>query len=279
MDHELEEEKVDQTLSWHEKMAVEEHEKLSPRLVYEIIRRDGAEELDRPTAALIFSGIAAGLVISFSFVFKAIIASYIPTDAIWTDLITNFGYTIGFLIAILGHMQLFTENTITTVVPLFKPFTLDKLRAVGRLWGIVFLCNIIGTALASLFFLTTDLFTPNIDKALDELAHHVASFSATQNLLKGVMSGLLIAALVWMLPSVSNKFLVIFFMTYLIGLGDFTHVVVGSTEMSYLVWQGEASLGEYMFNFLIPTTIGNIIGGTGVFTLLIYGQVTEELEQ
>ncbi|EPC5210801.1 formate/nitrite transporter family protein [Acinetobacter baumannii] len=279
MDHELEEEKVNQTLSWREKMAVEEHEKLSPRLVYEIIRRDGAEELDRPTAALIFSGIAAGLVISFSFVFKAIIASYIPTDAIWTDLITNFGYTIGFLIAILGHMQLFTENTITTVVPLFKPFTLDKLRAVGRLWGIVFLCNIIGTALASLFFLTTDLFTPNIDKALDELAHHVASFSAIQNLLKGVMSGLLIAALVWMLPSVSNKFLVIFFMTYLIGLGDFTHVVVGSTEMSYLVWQGEASLGEYMFNFLIPTTIGNIIGGTGVFTLLIYGQVTEELEQ
>ncbi|MEI1744795.1 formate/nitrite transporter family protein [Acinetobacter baumannii] len=279
MDHELEEKKVDQTLSWREKMAVEEHEKLSPRLVYEIIRRDGAEELDRPTAALIFSGIAAGLVISFSFVFKAIIASYILTDAIWTDLITNFGYTIGFLIAILGHMQLFTENTITTVVPLFKPFTLDKLRAVGRLWGIVFLCNIIGTALASLFFLTTDLFTPNIDKALDELAHHVASFSATQNLLKGVMSGLLIAALVWMLPSVSNKFLVIFFMTYLIGLGDFTHVVVGSTEMSYLVWQGEASLGEYLFNFLIPTTIGNIIGGTGVFTLLIYGQVTEELEQ
>lgn len=279
MDHELEEEKVDQTLSWREKMAVEEHEKLSPRLVYEIIRRDGAEELDRPTAALIFSGIAAGLVISFSFVFKAIIASYIPTDAIWTDLITNFGYTIGFLIAILGHMQLFTENTITTVVPLFKPFTLDKLRAVGRLWGIVILCNIIGTALASLFFLTTDLFTPNIDKALDELAHHVGSFSATQNLLKGVMSGLLIAALVWMLPSVSNKFLVIFFMTYLIGLSDFTHVVVGSTEMSYLVWQGEASLGEYLFNFLIPTTIGNIIGGTGVFTLLIYGQVTEELEQ
>lgn len=278
MDHEIEEKKVEQTLSWREKMAVEEHEKLSPRLVYEIIRRDGAEELDRPTAALIFSGIAAGLVISFSFVFKAIIASYIPTDAIWTDLITNFGYTIGFLIAILGHMQLFTENTITTVVPLFKPFTLDKLRTVGRLWGIVILCNIIGTALASLFFLTTDLFTPDIDKALDELAHHVASFSAIQNLLKGVMSGLLIAALVWMLPSISNKFLVIFFMTYLIGLGDFTHVVVGSTEMSYLVWQGEASIGEYLFNFLIPTTIGNIIGGTGVFTLLIYGQVTEELE-
>jgi len=54
---------------------------------------------------------------------------------------------------------------------------------------------------------------------------------------------------------------------------------VGSTEMSYLVWQGEASINDYLFTFLVPTTIGNIVGGTGVFTLLIYGQVTEELEQ
>ena len=54
-------------------MAVEEHEKLSPRLVYEIIRRDGAEELDRPTTALIFSGIAAGLVISFHLYLKRLL--------------------------------------------------------------------------------------------------------------------------------------------------------------------------------------------------------------
>ena len=52
--------------------------------------------------------------------------------------------------------------------------------------GIVILCNIIGTALASLFFLTTDLFTPDIDKALDELAHHVASFLQSRTCLKGL---------------------------------------------------------------------------------------------
>ncbi len=113
-------------------MAVEEHEKLSPRLVYEIIRRDGAEELDRPTAALIFSGIAAGLVISFSFVFKAIIASYIPTDAIWTDLITNFGYTIGFLIAILGHMQLLPKIPLLQLCPYLSLLVWTNYE----LWGV-----------------------------------------------------------------------------------------------------------------------------------------------
>lgn len=91
-------------------MAVEEHEKLSPRLVYEIIRRDGIEELNRPTKALIFSGITAGVIISFSFVFKAILTAYLPADALWVDLVTNMGYTVGFVLVIIGHMQLLPKT-------------------------------------------------------------------------------------------------------------------------------------------------------------------------
>ncbi|CAG70232.1 MULTISPECIES: formate/nitrite transporter family protein [Acinetobacter] len=274
----VEREKNNNNLSWQERLAVEEHEKLSPRLVYEIIRRDGIEELSRPTKALIFSGITAGIIISFSFIFKAALIAYLPAEAIWIDLVANMGYTVGFVLVILGHMQLFTENTITTVVPLFNPFTFEKLKGVFRLWSIVFISNLVGTALAALFLLNTQLFTAEIDHALNELAHHVASFSMTENLIKGIPAGILIASLVWMLPSASNKFLLIFFITYLMGLGGFTHVIVGSAEMAYWVYQGHASLGTYLFQFLIPTTLGNIIGGTGVFTLLIYGQVNEELD-
>lgn len=274
----VEREKNNNNLSWQERLAVEEHEKLSPRLVYEIIRRDGIEELSRPTKALIFSGITAGIIISFSFIFKAALIAYLPAEAIWIDLVANMGYTVGFVLVILGHMQLFTENTITTVVPLFNPFTFEKLKGVFRLWSIVFISNLVGTALAALFLLNTQLFTAEIDHALNELAHHVASFSMTENLIKGIPAGILIASLVWMLPCASNKFLLIFFITYLMGLGGFTHVIVGSAEMAYWVYQGHASLGTYLFQFLIPTTLGNIIGGTGVFTLLIYGQVNEELD-
>ena len=274
----VEKEKNNNNLSWQERLAVEEHEKLSPRLVYEIIRRDGIEELNRPTKALIFSGITAGIIISFSFIFKAALTAYLPAEAMWVDLVANMGYTVGFVLVILGHMQLFTENTITTVVPLFNPFTFEKLKGVLRLWSIVFISNLVGTALAALFLLNTQLFTLEIDHALNELAHHVASFSVTENLIKGIPAGILIASLVWMLPSASNKFLLIFFITYLMGLGGFTHVIVGSAEMAYWVYQGHASLDTYLFQFLIPATLGNIIGGTGVFTLLIYGQVNEELD-
>ncbi|MDF7676278.1 formate/nitrite transporter family protein [Neisseriaceae bacterium ESL0693] len=267
----------DQNLSRHDQVVLKEHEKLPPRLMYEIVRHHGTAELNRPANALIFSGITAGIVITFSFVFKAILTALLPANAIWTPLIANMGYTVGFLLVILGHLQLFTENTITTVVPLFHPLTFGKLRKVLRLWGIVFVSNIIGTAIAAAFLLNSHLFSVEFVAALNQITRHVASLSVSENLIRGIPAGILIASLVWMLPTAGNKFILIFFFIYLISLGEFTHVVVGSAEMLYGLYQGHVSLSQYFFSFLIPTGLGNIIGGTGIFTLLIYGQVNDEL--
>lgn len=264
-------------LSYRDRMAVEEHERLSPRLLYEIIRQDGIEELSRPTKALVFSGITAGLVITFSFIFKAVFTAYTP-DATWAPLISNMGYTVGFLLVILGRMQLFTENTITTVVPLFNPLSFKKLMAVSKLWVTVFGANLIGTAIAAFFLQNHHVFNPEFVQAMNEIAQHVAHMSASDNIFRGIPAGILIASIVWMMPTVGNgKFAMIFFFIYLIALGDFTHVVVGSAEMAYLVMQGQANLHDYFVTFLGPTALGNILGGTVVFTLMIYGQVTDEI--
>ena len=59
-----------------ERVILEEYEKLSPDLIFEIIRHDGEEELERKTKPLILSGLAAGIIISFSFYFKAILAEF-----------------------------------------------------------------------------------------------------------------------------------------------------------------------------------------------------------
>ena len=58
-------------------------------------------------------------------------------------------YTVGFLIVILGRMQLFTENPITTIIPLLSEFSWLRLYEVARLWSTVFFFNIIGTAIAA----------------------------------------------------------------------------------------------------------------------------------
>jgi len=41
----------------------------------------------------------------------------LPPDMPGRDVAADFGYSVGFLMAILGRMQLFTEQTIGTVLP------------------------------------------------------------------------------------------------------------------------------------------------------------------
>ncbi len=265
-------------LSCQEQVVLEEHERLSPHLLFEIIRRDGEEELSRPARALLFSGFIAGILISFSFLFKAVLTIYLP-DKPWSNLITSIGYTTGFIVVILGRLQLFTENTITTMIPLFKDFSKVKFLRVMRLWGLVLLANLIGTFLAAIFLSTPIFVTPELAAALHGMASHVVAMTPIENIIKGIPAGILIAAIVWMMPlSRSFSFFLILFFTYFISLGNFAHVVVGSGELAYEVMNGGAGLYDYFIRFLIPTGFGNILGGTLVFTLLIYAQVCEELK-
>ena len=266
-------------LSTKDKIVVEEHERLSQHLIYEIIRRDGIEELMRPFKSLFLSGVGAGILVSFSFVCMAVLQSFLPNQP-WAPLITKWGYTVGFVLVILCRAQLFTENTITTVIPLFKPFTWKKLGAVLRLWHLVLAGNLVGTSLVAVFLTTPGLLNLDFIVEMQAIAHHVSAFTWQENLLRGIPSGILIAAIVWMMPTARQFALfLVAFITYFIAAGDFTHIVVGSCEMMYAVLNGMASPYDYIFQFLVPVGAGNIIGGTGVFTMLGYRIINGELQE
>ena len=261
-----------------EKRALKEHEVMAPQLIFKIIRQEGEEELARPFPALAFSALAAGIFVSFSFFFRAVFHFHMDGSQ-FANIVSSLGYTVGFLIVILGRMQLFTENPITTMIPLFSNFTAAEFFKVVRLWSIVFLFNIIGTAIAAAFFSCDYAVSAEISKAMHELAKNVLDFPAINNLVRGIPAGIIIAALVWTAPQTKNfRFITIMFFVYFIALGDFAHVVVGSCEMAFIVIDGGADFFDYLFRFLIPTGLGNIIGGTLVFTLLIYEQVRQELK-
>ena len=102
-----------------DKEIVEDHVGLKASHVYEIIRIEGEAELVRRPSALWWSGLAAGLSIGFSVIAEALLATYLP-DSAWKPLVDNLGYSVGFLIVILAHQQLFTENTLTAVLPVIK---------------------------------------------------------------------------------------------------------------------------------------------------------------
>lgn len=262
----------------HDEKKVEEYESVPISVIFEAIRREGEHELSRPLSALWWSGVAAGLAISTSVICKGFLASILP-HADWAAAISNLGYTVGFLIVILGGMQLFTENTITPILPLFLSPTRAKFLQIARLWGIVFAANLVGCALAAIVLVHAAILPPERFSGVVEVSRHYAEATALKHFTWGVPAGFLIAALVWILPRMESagEVLMIVILTYMIGLGGMSHVVAGSTELFILVVQGELGLAAALFAGVLPAFAGNVIGGTGIFAALTYAQVREEI--
>ena len=246
-------------------------------VIYEVVRRLGEEEMQRPTTSLWWSGIAAGLSISFSLLAQATFETHLP-DAPWRPLVASLGYSVGFLMVILGRQQLFTESTITVVLPVFKGLSLVNLWRMSRLWAIVLAANLVGTLFAALFCSFTPVIGDELYHGMLVISRHMGELSFLQMFFRGIASGFLIAAMVWMIPSAeSGKFAVVTVMTYLIAIGGFTHIVAGSMEAYLLVIVGDWQWWQMIVQFFLPVLTGNVVGGTALFALISYAQVMEEI--
>ena len=100
------------------------------------MREQGEKELERSFGGLAWSDLAAGLSIGFSFIVQAYLQAGLP-EAPWQRLVDSFGYSLGFLIVILGQQQLFTETTLTALIPTLTERTPSALvrTGVSKTWG------------------------------------------------------------------------------------------------------------------------------------------------
>jgi formate/nitrite transporter FocA (FNT family) len=268
----------EKSLTQEERDAVAEHGRLSALSVYSVILREGEEELDRPKTSLWWSGVAAGIGISTSVLAEGVIRSGLGGDAPYVSLIQSLGYTLGFVLVIMCRLQLFTENTITVVLPVLVNPTRYRLYRTARLWGIVFAANMFGTFVTAAIAVHGGILPVPVLSAVFELSHHVAEIPPLAAMLRGIPAGFLIAALVWMLPSAKgSEVIVIMLFTWLIAAGGFTHVVAGSNEIFNLVMIGEMNILVAFSNHIFPVLVGNILGGTVLFALLAYAQIKQEL--
>lgn len=246
-------------------------------VVFETIRREGEHELDRPVLSLAASGLAAGLSMGFSLVAAGVARSMLPA-APWRPLIENLGYTVGFLIVVMGRQQLFTENTLTAILPLLDdPDKRSAFIRVARLWTIVLLANLAGAMIFAWAVSHPGIFPSNAYPAFAELAHEAARPSFGQILERGVFAGWLIALMVWLMPAAdSQRPAIIVILTYIVGVAGLSHVIAGTVDVFYLVAIGQLSFAAYLGGFLLPVFLGNCIGGVSLVALLNYGQVVSE---
>ena len=255
-----------------------EHSSIRAIVIHEVLREEGEAELKRRPAALAWSGLAAGMSLGFSLLGLALVHSGLP-DAPWARLVDSFGYTLGFLVTILGRQALFTESTLTAVLPVLVRRDAASLRATLRFWAIVLSCNLLGTFLVAGLLSVGGVFPDAVRASLLTTAHEAISGAFWPTLIKAVFAGWLIAVMVWLLPSAGTaKMFVIIVVTYIVGIGRFSHIIAGSVESALAVFTGEAPVGAYFVGFLVPTLIGNTIGGVAMAALLNHAPLANELE-
>ena len=260
-----------------------EEEKVIERLslrapaVYAAVKEEGELELARPTSSLFFSGIVAGIAMGFSILTLALIRMHLP-DTQWEPLISSFGYATGFLIVVLGRQQLFTETTITAVLPLTANPTFDSLGNLARVWLTVLAANWIGCVLIAAAFVSFSLVPDDVATAVIDASRHYAEHSAWDAFVLGIGAGFLVAAMVWVMPGAENAhFAVIAFTGWLIALAGFTHVIAGMVEIVALVLVGDIGFMHGLLTLALPTLAGNVLGGTGLFAALAYAQVRNDV--
>ena len=263
-------------LSVEEEHDVTKNQPPRAAVLHEIIRLQGDQELERSVAALFWSALAAGLTMGLSLMAMGLLNSRLPSGEGF-KVIASFGYCAGFLAVILARQQLFTENTLTAVLPIMSKPTLKNFLRLLRLWAIVLGGNLIGTIVVAYVMLHLPIFDTNTDEAFLEIGRKVMENDTGQMFAKGIISGWMIATMVWMIPSMeSAKMAIIVLITYLMALGDFTHIVVGTAEVSYLVFAGELPWKDFWLIFAGPTLAGNIIGGSFIFALISHAQIRSD---
>ena len=242
----------------------------SPAEILEAVVEDGRKELRRGDTGLAFSGLAAGLNISFSAIALAVVGSL--TGGIGLAAIA--AYPIGFLIVVLGRAELYTENTVTPVAVVLT--NRSKLLDMLRLWAVIFVFNILGVIAFAFVFANGGILSPAASELLlGEVATKIdAGFWEVT--LKAVIGGWLVALIAWMVAASQDTISQIFFtwlLVLLIPATGLAHCIAGSAEVFISVFAGETSWAEYLGRFLLPATLGNTIGGLVLVTLLNYGQV------
>ena len=235
---------------------------------------DAKRELKRSSKKLAFSGLAGGLTLGLTGLSVAAIRALLGRGG-WQDLVSYLAYPIGFIAVVIGRAQLFTENTLYPVI-----LVLDEHRYLLqtlRLWLVVFASNILGAMLFGLLAIKSGALLPGIAEQLVMLGDESLIGSNSHIFWSGVIGGWLIALVAWVVTASQwtiGQLAMVWFLTFVVGVGKFSHCVVTSGEIISAVLAGDATLGQYL-QWLALATSGNIVGGVVIVSVLNYGQVRE----
>ncbi len=236
------------------------------------------EEMRRPTGELALSAFQAGLMIGFSLLAAAYLASIVGPEH--RAAAAAAGYPLGFIFVVLARSQLFTENTLDPLLPLLERRDRHTLRGVLRLWAIVLSGNLLGALVFALLAAHTPMFDEPLRASLHEVAEHATGGGFGIVFYRAIFGGWLVGLMAWLVASTAftgAQIVFVWITTAPIAAFGFRHAVAGAAEAFYQAASGRATWGAMVGGFLVPAILGNIVGGGVLVALLNHGQVFSRL--
>lgn len=235
------------------------------------------EELERPTVGLLLSGLAAGLVIGTSVLLVAALLTLAggEVNTPGTAALLATGYAVGFVVVILGRLDLFTEYTTIAILPVLN--RRSSLGRLGRFWALIYASNLAGATLIAAFLAALGPRIRVIDpSAFGAIARNIVEYDALGTFATAGLAGWLMGLLAWLVVaarSTTGQIFFIWWITATIWIVHLPHSVIGTVEVlagTFAV--GAASLREFA-GFLFWTTLGNAVGGVLFAVLIRYSTV------
>lgn len=254
--------------------------RLSAHEIHDNVKRAAEEELERPSGALAFSAVAAGITITASFLASAW-ASTLADGERLKEALAAAAYPLGFVLVVIGRQQLFTENTLEPVIPLLDRFTGRRFAKMMRLWAVVLAGNIVGGLLMAFFAARTEMVPHELRLALDRVAEHTTEGGFTIVFWRAIFAGWLVAMMAWLVAATrmtGAQIALIWLTTAPIAALGFRHSIAGAVEAFYRALRGGAPWDAMLGDFLLPAVLGNAVGGVLLVALLNHGQVAHGKE-
>lgn len=217
-------------------------------------------EFSRSNRLLFLSGLMAGMSVGLSFLGRVSFAGALGDDP--TGFLENIFYPIGFIFVIMGRQQLFTENTLTPVTLVMM--RLSSLPRLLKLWGIVYLANVLGAVLMALLFSSTDVLTPEAVDAAMRFGAEAMEHTWVSLFVRGMIAGFMVAGMVWLIHAVREsmtRFALVYLIFFLIPSTGLFHCIIGACEIAYFILEGGTSVTSAFLDFELPITLGNTLGG------------------
>ncbi len=234
------------------------------------------EEISEKPRGLFFSGLTAGFAIVLTLIGHATGSAQFPDNPFLAALL----YPIGFIYIILGRYQLYTENTLPPVKLVLM--RLASIPLLLRLWGIVLIANILGTALGAFVMAHTQMLSSEVREAALGFVQHAIELSWWDIFFRALFAGWLVAGVVWINMASKDtitRFILVYFVFFTIAACQLFHVVTTAAEVLFVGFYDHSlfEVSALFTQYWLPVLLGNTAGGVLVFTFVAYAQSERKL--